>query len=68
MNRNPYKSLILVILFIFLSIVACKLPAQSGDEAPPGTIQAMETEIARLQSDSPEAQDVEQEAEFRSRH
>ena len=63
MNRNPSKRLILVIIILFISIVACKMPGQSGDAGATETIQALETEVARLQSDSDEAQDPDQETE-----
>lgn len=69
MTRRPSKSLILVILLIFISIAACKIPgglfasSQSSEAAPPGTIQALETEIALLQDNSDEAQETEEEAE-----
>jgi len=63
MKRSPSKHLILVVIILFISIVACKMPGQSGDAGATGTIQALETEVARLQSDSDEAQDPEQETE-----
>ncbi len=65
MIRRPSKPLMLVILFIFISIAACNLPgelfaiSQSGDSGATETIQAMETEIARLQSDPGEPQDAD---------
>ncbi len=69
MTRNQSKSLILVLVMIFLSIAACSLPgnifntAQSGDTGATGTIQALETEVARLQSDSDQAQEADQETD-----
>ncbi len=68
MNRYPSKSLILVLLFIFLAIAACNLPGkffaslQTGDTGATETIQALETEVARLQNNPEEAQEVEQES------
>jgi len=69
MNRNQSKSLFLAAILIFISIAACKIPgelfasSQSSDAPPPGTIQALETEIALLQDDSGEDQEAEQETE-----
>ncbi len=67
MNRISSKSLILVVLSIFISIAACNLPgqfftpSQSGDSGATETIQALETEIARLQSNPDEDQDTVQD-------
>lgn len=69
MIRRPSKSLLLVIFFIFISIAACSLPgnlfasSQSSDAEPPGTIQALETTIADMQSNPDEAQEADQESE-----
>jgi len=69
MNRISSKSLILVVLLIFISVAACNLSdrlfasSQSGDSGDSGTIQALETNVARLQGESDEVQDTEQEAD-----
>lgn len=69
MTRRSSKSLILVAVLIFMAIAACQLPggifasSQSGDDPPPGTIQALETEIALLQNDTEDAQEGEPVAE-----
>jgi len=69
MNRISSKSLILVVLLIFISVAACNLSdrlfasSQSGDPGDSGTIQALETDVARLQGDPEKDQDVEQDSE-----
>lgn len=69
MIRPPSKSLILALLFIFLAVAACSLPiqlstsSQNGAEEPPGTIQALETTIAQMQSNGDEGEQADQEAE-----
>lgn len=69
MHRNPSKSIALAVLFIFIAIAACSMPGNffassqpegSGDS---GTLQALETQIAQLQNNSDEAQEVEQEGD-----
>ena len=69
MHRNPSKSLALAVLFIFLAVAACSLPgnifasSQPGDSAAPGTVQALETQVAQLQNSSDEGQDAEEESD-----
>jgi len=69
MVRKQPKLLILVMLSIILAIAACNLPgqflslSQSGDAGATQTIQALETEVARLQNDPGESQEVAQEQE-----
>ena len=69
MNRKPAKSLALAVLFIFIAIAACSMPgnfftsSQPEDSGDPGTLQALETQIAQLQNNSDEAQEVEQETD-----
>jgi hypothetical protein len=69
MIRNSSKTLILVVLLIFISVAACNLSdrlfasSQSGDSGDAGTIQALETDVARLQGDPEKDQDVEQDSE-----
>jgi len=69
MIRKQSKFLVVVVILIFISIAACNLPeqlfalSQSGDAGATETIQALETEVARLQNDPEEAQEAEGEAE-----
>jgi len=67
MARKPSKSIVLVILSIFLAVAACNLPgkffttSQPAVSADLGTVQALETQVAQLQSNPDEAQESEQE-------
>jgi hypothetical protein len=59
MIRRPSKSLILVVLLLFISAIACNL-SQATESGAAQTIQVLETEVARQQNNSDDVQEAEQ--------